>query len=567
MTDQTKLHFYALQQKLFMLMTEPYSWDSVSIRGVLAEICKLFRLCRGEATFYKSIRHDSVGQGETVICYNDGRRGKPAVSIRFVSRSSAVICGTAYIPEDEEPLSEEEYDLVYFSLRSALCLLSFERLQKVVEQLSFHDDNGFRNARCFNNYIMQLSDQHKLNGKTALHYNLRHFSLINQEIGRNAGDIVIRNHYNGLSELIGDAGIVCRLGGDNFIAFCDSSTLEKALEYLTETPIICNPNSGKRIMVAASVGVYVIPENTVLRDPNEIMDKIIPASLAARNGGKDRIVYFSKDLQGGKEKAMRIQQRFPEALRNEEFQVYYQPKIDVETGMLSGAEALCRWFHNNQLISPGDFIPVLEETTEICKLDFYMLDHVCRDIRRWLDEGRSVVRISVNLSRKHMMDIDLLKNILEIIDSHNVPHEYIEIELTETTTDVEFRDLKRVVRGLQQAGIYTSVDDFGVGYSSLNLIREIPWNVLKIDRSFLPTQQGETNRTSEIMFKYVVAMAKELGLECISEGVETEQQLALLRVNHCGLAQGFLFDRPLAVRDFEDRLNGHIYPTHDDIQA
>ena len=188
-----------------------------------------------------------------------------------------------------------------------------------------------------------------------------------------------------------------------------------------------------------------------------------------------------------------------------------------------------------------------------------MLNHVCRDIRQWLDEGRKVVRISVNLSRKHMMDIDLLERIIGIVDMNRVPHQYIEIELTETTTDVEFRDLKRVVSGLQQAGICTSVDDFGMGYSSLNLIREIPWNVLKVDKSFLPVDNDNEASTRSIMFKYVVAMAKELGLECIAEGVETRNQVQVLRDNRCLFAQGFYFDRPLPIEDFEKRLATHHY--------
>jgi EAL domain-containing protein (putative c-di-GMP-specific phosphodiesterase class I) len=209
-----------------------------------------------------------------------------------------------------------------------------------------------------------------------------------------------------------------------------------------------------------------------------------------------------------------------------------------------------------------EFIPILERSNDICLLDFYMLDHVCSDIRRWIDEGRRVVRVSVNLSRKHMMDVNLLNSIIEIIDRHNVPHNYIEIELTETTTDVEFRDLKRVVGGLQQSGIFTSVDDFGIGYSSLNLIRVIPWNVLKVDRSFIPPDEDDKNSTNSIMFMYVVAMAKALGLECIVEGVETLSQLKTLRENHCDLAQGYLFDRPLPVKDFEDRLNKRFYPVN-----
>ncbi|MBQ6034836.1 MAG: EAL domain-containing protein, partial [Ruminococcus sp.] len=220
---------------------------------------------------------------------------------------------------------------------------------------------------------------------------------------------------------------------------------------------------------------------------------------------------------------------------------------------------LCRWIRDGRIVPPMEFIPVLEQNTDICQLDFYMLDSVCADIRRWLDEGGNVVRISVNLSRKHMMDVDLLEHIMNIVDKHNVPHEYIEIELTETTTDVEFRDLKRVVSGLQQQGIYTSVDDFGMGYSSLNLLREIPWNVLKVDRCFLPVDSDDSTSSRTVMFKYVVAMAKELGLECIAEGVETQNQVKILRDNNCLYAQGFLFDKPLPLADFEKRLKSGDY--------
>ena len=206
------------------------------------------------------------------------------------------------------------------------------------------------------------------------------------------------------------------------------------------------------------------------------------------------------------------------------------------------------------MVPPGDFIPILEQSNDICKLDFYMLDHVCRDLCRWIKEGRKVVRVSVNFSRKHLRDEYLLEHIMEIIEKNEAPHEYVEIELTETTTDVEFRGLKKVVNGLQMEGVYTSVDDFGMGYSSLNLIREIPWNVLKIDRCFLPTEEDGEESVTNIMFKHVVAMAKDLGLECVTEGVETHDQLDILKENNCDVAQGFYFDRPLPVEEFEERL-------------
>ena len=257
---------------------------------------------------------------------------------------------------------------------------------------------------------------------------------------------------------------------------------------------------------------------------------------------------------------MRIKQLFPIAMQSEEILVVYQPKINIETNGIVGAEALSRWYHSGKLVMPMDFIPVLEQSMDICKLDFYVLDRVCRDIRRWLDEGRPVVRISVNLSRRHLIDLDLLDHILSIIDRNRVPHKFIEIELTETTTDVEFKDLKRIVTGLQEAGVFTSVDDFGIGYSSLNLIKEIPWDILKVDKDFLPENTNASQNRQNIMFRHVVSMAKEIGLTCVAEGVETGDQLEILRSNGCNIAQGYYYDKPLPVSEFEKRLERHFYP-------
>ena len=196
---------------------------------------------------------------------------------------------------------------------------------------------------------------------------------------------------------------------------------------------------------------------------------------------------------------------------------------------------------------------------EVCDLDFYILDRVCADIRRWLDEGRNVVKISVNLSRKHLVDVDLLEHIMTIINRHDVPHKYIEIELTETTTDVQFKDLKRVVAGLRREGVSTAVDDFGIGYSSLNLIREIPWDVLKVDKDFLPLDNENKTSVTSIMFRHVIALAQEMGLKCVVEGVESEKQLDTLKDNNCFIAQGFYFDKPLPVEIFEKKMESKIY--------
>ena len=285
------------------------------------------------------------------------------------------------------------------------------------------------------------------------------------------------------------------------------------------------------------------------------MDKIATTSRVAKLNPSDNIVFFDGKAEEGRERLANFRKLLPLGLEKGEFKVYYQPKSDIQSEEIIGAEALCRWEHEGAVIMPADFIPILEQSTDICKLDFYMLEHVCQDIRRRLDEGKPVVRVSVNFSHKNMMDADLSEHITDVVDRYRVPHDLIEIEFTESTTDIEFKEIKRVVSELQQDGICTSVDDFGLGQSSLNLIREIPWNVLKIDRSLIPLDADNPHSTRSVMFKYIVAMAKELGLECIAEGVETEKQVNMLRDNSCSLAQGYYFGKPLPTEEFEKELD------------
>ena len=192
-----------------------------------------------------------------------------------------------------------------------------------------------------------------------------------------------------------------------------------------------------------------------------------------------------------------------------------------------------------------DFIPILERNTDIFRLDFYMLDLVCKNIRKWLDEGKNVVRISINFSRKHLADPELLDKIVSIINRYDIPYEYIEIELTETTTEGDYLKLKKLVEGLTKIGIHTSIDDFGIGYSS---------------RSLLPISSTDQKDLSTVLYKHITAMASDMGIECITEGVETAEQVQILRDNHCLYAQGYYYDKPLPLDEFEKRLEIEQYP-------
>jgi diguanylate cyclase (GGDEF)-like protein len=540
-------------------MTQPTEFDREEFVGILGDICKLFHLSKGVTEFYRSLSAEKNGDGEILIDYDNGHGDKVVMFRRLVTPSMTVIKSTLYMAEEEEPLSEEDYRRVDILLRSMLSFISRNRLQTLVEKLGFFDEDGYPNLNFFMRSLEKLNERGEITGNTVLQFNLRHFSLVNREIGRQAGDVVMRGYFDQIKKLIGSSGVICRIGGDNFIALFRSELLHSVLFVIEGFPVIYDTRREKRIMVSACAGVFVIPEDFVMNKPSEIIGKVFPAAQEAKFNPDCNIVYYTDDMNVRKERFMEVGKLFVEGLEKDEFKAYYQPKVDVETGKIVGAEALCRWIRDGRVVPPGEFIPILEQNTDICRLDYRMLDIVCMDVRRWLDEGREPVRISVNLSRKHLIDVDLLEHLLKIIDDNQVPHEYIELELTETTTDVEFRDLKRIVNSLRSSGICTTVDDFGMGYSSLNLIREVPWDVLKLDKSFLPVENKDDRGSAEIMFSHVISMAQSMGLECVAEGVETEKQIDLLKKNKCKIAQGYYFDRPLPVEEFEKRLQMRSY--------
>lgn len=566
METEKDREFHKLFEQFVECATRVEDYDRDELVRNLIALAKHLRIAKGVTEFYRSETHRRRGEGQIFCDFDNGHADYIVYERGFSTKTGAIIRGTVYMSEDEPKLTDEEMHRVDISMRALISFIARKRMTDTIEQVGFYDEAQYPNLRYLTREIDQRNLRRELSEYAAIHFNLRHFSVINQDIGRKLGDIVMRNYFNAVSAAAGEDSVVCRVGGDNFLGMVQKQNLDAVLDIIRGIPVCYDEKDEKRVNVAACCGVYMIPDDFVWQGAGSIMDKVMPAAIIARRGDTRSIVFCNSEMMKTRERIMMIQRAFPEALAKQEFKVYYQPKVDIRNGKIVGAEALCRWFHDGKMISPGDFIPVLEQNTDICRLDFYMLDMVCRDIRRWIDEGREPVRISVNLSRKNLVDIDLQQHILEIVNRNNVPHAYVEIELTETTTDVEFRDLKRVSTGLRTEGIFTSVDDFGMGYSSLNLIREIPWDVLKIDRCFLPEDDDSDNSVTNLMYKHVVSLAIDMGLECITEGVETEKQLELLARNNCHIAQGFFFDRPLPLPEFEAKL-GQSYEIPAGVQA
>lgn len=524
---------------------------------LLEELCTILRIGKVEMLAYDNEASEHLELYTPYIYYDRGGfRHDVCESKRIITSDDTIVVYKVYMKNDTNVWSDEECEKIQVFISLLSTFNGKMRLVKLTHHLTyFESDFDMPNLKQFMKNIILLCKEERIDSFAAVRFNLKKFSVVNQQLGRENGTRVMKQFIECIYEIFTDKyEVICRMGGDNFISLVRHEKLDALLNILSGTGIVYDEIRDERVFISATVGVYVIPDMDSFILHSDIMDRVSMAFNLAKSSCKQDVVFFDDALLARSKRNNDISASFPKALEEREFIVYYQPKVDVNSLELAGAEALCRWVHNGRLVPPIDFIPVLEQGRDICKLDFYMLDAVCRDIRRWLDKGQKVVRVSVNLSRRHLSDMDLLKHILEIVDRHDIPHRYIEIELTETTTDVEFKDLKRTISGLQQFGISTSVDDFGIGYSSLNLIKEIPWDVLKLDKSLLPASDEENPHQKALMFKYIIAMAQEMGLECIAEGVETTEQLKLLADNKCNLAQGFLFDCPLPVEDFENRL-------------
>lgn len=267
---------------------------------------------------------------------------------------------------------------------------------------------------------------------------------------------------------------------------------------------------------------------------------------------QDEIIWFDDSMKEEQVWERRIEDDMEKALENHEFQVYLQPKYSTKQEVLSAAEALVRWIHPVLgFISPGKFIPIFEKNGFILQLDDYMLTEVARLQAGWLEQGKKLVPISVNVSRAHFAEENLAEHICFVVDKFNVPHEFIELELTESAFFDDKAMLLTTVRKLKDFGFKVSMDDFGAGYSSLNSLKELPLDIIKLDAEFFRSVDDISR--SNLIVGETISLAKKLGMEIVAEGIETREQVDFLAKQDCDLIQGFYFSKPLPVAEFEQK--------------
>lgn len=301
-------------------------------------------------------------------------------------------------------------------------------------------------------------------------------------------------------------------------------------------------------------GVYMIPSNVRKNaDIDLLYNNASAARLTLENTDETGIEFFNDKLVADEKWIDLVTKRQKEALEKEEFKVYYQPKYDPRTNEQLGAEALIRWVSDEMgFVPPGKFIPIFENSGFITEIDDYMLAHIARDQKKWLDEGRKCVPVSVNVSRAHFAMVNLADQIKDIIDKEGAPHDLIEIELTESAFFDDKKLMLSTITKLKDYGFLVSMDDFGTGYSSLNSLKDMPLDILKLDAGFF---RGENdNDRAEIVVAEALQLARKLNMTTVAEGVEDEHQVEFLAAEGCNMIQGYYYSKPMPKEEYETKM-------------
>lgn len=421
--------------------------------------------------------------------------------------------------------------------------------------LANHDPlTGLLNRDQFHNRLTQaLSSVQRHDSKLALMYfDLDRFKLINDTLGHRVGDLLLQEVSTRLKSSVRANDILARLGGDEFIVLLsdihqitDAARIaQKTIEMLTRPFAI----EGYDLVVTASIGISIFPDDG--EDSQTLLMNADTAMYLAKEHGKNNYQFYTIEMTEKAHERMTIERGLRYALTNNELKLHYQPQIDSTNGLGINVEALVRWQHPEWgLVYPNRFIEVAEETGLIVPIGAWVLRTACSQAKAWQENDGPFTRVAVNVSARQFLDADLFNTIKQTLTETGLSPGSLELEITESAVMQNPENTLEVLRQLQQLGVRISIDDFGTGYSSLTYLRRFPVNSVKIDRSFvvdIPKDEG-----SVTLVRAIIALAHELKLSVIAEGVETEEQLSFLKTQKCDSLQGYMFSKPLAAEQLE----------------
>ena len=417
---------------------------------------------------------------------------------------------------------------------------------------------GLMNFGCFKTHVVKYMENVFENDKFVfLMADFANFSYVNSRYGYNEGNELLKSFASALSYFSDKVRYVCRVEADRFCVLAEYSDtiiddFEKFTRRFSSNELLVGGNTSFGIMSSAYV-----PDMTAGFSFDESFDN---ANLALKFSKSHSIAIcsvYKAEMREELNRTIEIAGDAMRALKNSEFKVFFQPKVSVSQNRIVGAEALVRWIKpNGMVVTPDSFVPFLEKNGYIVKIDFFVYEEVCKYLRRRIDNGLEVVPISVNVSRIHMLKNDFIPHLVEVIHRYRIDPKLIELELTESVFIANEDDAIRTLGLLRERGFKVSIDDFGSGYSSLSLLKRMPVDVLKIDKSFF---SGEHIQGKEsILLSGVIDMADKMDIDIICEGIETEEQVDFLKHSKCDTAQGFFYAKPVPIADFEDLLENGI---------
>lgn len=455
---------------------------------------------------------------------------------------------TFYKNDDYHKLTEEEIEEINVILRIiSMHHDKYMLVKRAVDAELISPMTRLPNIHGFMKEIMKLRGTIDYKKYNSYFINIKGFGLINKLFGSKQGDEAIISYANKLREFSFDDEVIGHLGGDNFVAFINRKRHDDFISLVTMCPImITKDNVKKKVNLIGVVGYTEVNTDNINYE-NTVSSSSIACQYARST--KKIIVKVTNELLEMVNEVKNIESTFKEELKSGNFVVYYQPKFDIKSGKIVGVEALSRWVKDGKIIPPGMFVPVLEKNGEICDLDLFVLETLCKDIHNYRNMGHLIVPASCNISRRDFEIQDIEERIIKIIKNYNVESRDIVIEVTETTNLEENERLAQFIETMHKNGIMTSVDDFGTGYSSLSVLRDFKVNEIKIDRSFI--NREELHNSDEIIIGSIIDMAKRLNISVICEGVETKSQAEFLLKLGCNNAQGFLYSKPLPKLEFE----------------
>ena len=396
--------------------------------------------------------------------------------------------------------------------------------------------------------------------KVALFFlDLDQFKVINDTLGHDAGDRLLREMAARLRRSIRAGDVLARLGGDEFAILLEG--LDGALEAETIAKaileVIAEPFSidGREVTMTTSIGITIYPNDN--SDVATLLKNADIAMYQAKDQGRNNFKFFTERMHAELLEYHRLEHEIRHAIACERFTLVYQPKVNLVTRKLEGLEALLRWEHPHRgFIPPDEFIPVAEKSGHIIPLGHWVLDEVCRTLNRWQATQLPLVPVSINVSARQFQQPDFYRRVADVLRRQGVDPALVEMELTEGLLMEDTDSAKRALQQLKHTGVRVSIDDFGTGHSCLNYLRRFPIDVLKIDRSFIT--EIDDCEDSQIIVEAIISLARSLRLNTVAEGVETREQLNFLVERGCTVAQGFLFGQPLTAREVQPFLEDLI---------